>query len=130
VTNSAGLGSAEEEAPAVVAAGRTIGGILLVLIGVALVLVGAFVYFIVPFIELASDDRIWSTLSALDFVFVLIGGIGLVLAFVGGAVVRRARKRNLAMFVDGDGSALATLDLSGDAIPDEKRTGERPPTIL
>lgn len=129
MTNSAGLGSTEEEAPAVVAAGRTIGGILLVLIGVALALVGAFVYFIVPFIELASDDRIWSTLSALDFVFVLIGGIGLVLAFVGGALVRRARKRNFATFVD-DGALLGTIDLSGDATPDEKRTGERPPTIL
>ncbi|WP_309709961.1 hypothetical protein [Pseudolysinimonas sp.] len=115
-----GSESVDEEAPAVVAVGRTIGGILLVLVGIALALVGAFVYFIVPFIAVVNDDdSIWWRLSDLDFVFAIIGGIGLVLAFVGGGLVQRARKRKLAMFVD-DGPMLGTIDLSG---------GDTPPTI-
>ncbi len=129
MTISEGPGSVEEEAPAVVVAGRTIGGILLILVGLALALLGAFVYFIVPFIALGTDGGIWWTLSDLDFVFAIIGGIGLVLAFAGGGLVRRARKRNLAMFVD-DGPMLGTIDLSGDEPPAEKRTGEQPPTIV
>lgn len=130
MTISTGPGSepVEEEAPAVVAVGRAVGGILLVLVGIALALVGAFVYFIVPWIAPWTDEGIWWTLSDLDFVFAIIGGIGLVLAFIGGGLVRRARKRKLEMFMDGP--VLGTLDLSDDDTPPENRTGTPPPAVL
>ncbi|HWH97550.1 MAG TPA: hypothetical protein VNS80_04215 [Pseudolysinimonas sp.] len=131
MTISMGPGSepVEDEAPVVVAVGRTIGGILLVLIGLALALVGAFVYFIVPWIAPFTDASIWWTLSDLDFVFAIIGGIGLVLAVLGGSLIQRARKKRFEMLVNAPQFTGATDALMDDGNA-EKRTGEHPPTIL
>jgi len=134
VTASVSLGMLTGR-PAVVR-GRTVlygatsvGGILLVLIGIALALIGAFVYFIVPFIAPFNDRNIWTTLSDLDFVFAIIGGIGLLLAFFGGGLIQRARKKRFALLAD-----VSQLPATTDALLDdgrgEKRTAEQPPTIL
>mgnify|MGYP001384996244 CR=1 FL=1 len=131
MTVSPGSGPVEEEAPAVVAVGRTIGGILMVLVGIALALVGAFVYFIVPFIAPFNDRNVWTTDLDLDldFVFAIIGGIGLLLAFFGGGLIQRARKKRFALLAD-----VSHLPATTDALLDdgrgEKRSAEQPPTIL
>ncbi len=122
----------DEEVEPVVAVARTVGGIALLLIGLALAIAGAFVYFIVPFIAPFAGG-IWNTLWDLDFVGAIVGGIGLVLVVVAGAILRRAKKRDLQIqFGAGemDGVAANFNDVVDSATPGEKRTGTAPPTIL
>jgi hypothetical protein len=123
---------ADEEVEPVVAVARTVGGIVLLLIGLALAVVGAFVYFVVPFIAPFAGG-IWNTLWHLDFVGAIVGGIGLVLVVVAGAILRRARKRDLQIqFGSGEMDAVAgnLNDIVESAAPGEKRTGTVPPTII
>jgi hypothetical protein len=54
----------DDEAPIVVAVGRTIGGILLVVVGVVLALAGAFVYFVTPTTARSGGPSAISTSSA------------------------------------------------------------------
>lgn len=104
----------EEEAPAAVAVGRTVGGLLLVIMGLVLALGGAFVYFVTPWIAAWSDsDSIWWTLSDLDIVGAIVGGLGLVAVFLGGGLIQRARRKRFAWMVDageGDVQAAMTID--------------------
>jgi hypothetical protein len=129
VTISAGPGSGpvEEEAPAAVAVGRTIGGILLVLIGGVLTLAGAIWYFIVPWFSWTMEGFWYQMGEWADLGGVLVGIVGILLLIVGGALVQRARKKRLQIFMDAED--LAVIANSQDA-GGEKRTAEQPPTIL
>jgi hypothetical protein len=129
VTISAGPGSGpvEEEAPAAVAVGRTIGGILLVLIGGVLTLAGAIWYFIVPWFSWTMEGFWYVMGEWADLGGVVVGIIGILLLIVGGALVQRARKKRLQIFMDAED--LAVIANSQDA-GGEKRTAEQPPTIL
>lgn len=102
MTISAGPGSepVDEEAPAVVVVGRTIGGILLVVIGGALALAGAFWYFIVPWFGWAMEGFWYAMADWADLGGMAVGVIGLVLLIVGGALVQRARKKRFDAFID------------------------------
>jgi hypothetical protein len=125
VTNSEGLSPAEEEAPVVVAAGRTIGGILLVLIGIVLGLAGAFWYFIVPWFGWAMEGFWFVMAEWADLGGAAVGILGIVLIIVGGTLVQRARKKRLQFFMDAED--LATLQA---ATGTEKPAPEKPTTIL
>jgi hypothetical protein len=129
VTTSAepGSGPIEEEAPAVVAVGRTIGGILLVLVGIVLALAGAFWYFIVPWFSWTMEGFWYQMGEWADLGGVVVGILGILLLIVGGAMVQRARKKRLQIFMDAED--LAVIANSQDA-GGEKRTVEQPPTIL
>lgn len=129
MTNSAGPGSGpvEEEAPAVVAVGRTIGGILLVVVGAVLTLAGAIWYFIVPWFTWAAEGFWYAMGEWADLGGVVVGILGILLLIVGGALVQRARKKRLQIFMDAED--LALIANSQDAAG-EKRTVEQPPTIL
>jgi type II secretory pathway pseudopilin PulG len=59
---------------------------------------------------------------------VVVGIIGILLLIVGGALVQRARKKRLQIFMDAED--LAVIANSQDAATGEKRTAEQPPTIL
>jgi hypothetical protein len=129
VTTSAepGSGPIEEEAPAVVAVGRTIGGILLVLVGIVLALAGAFWYFIVPWFSWTMEGFWYQMGEWADLGGVVVGILGILLLIVGGAMVQRARKKRLQIFMDAED--LAVIANSQDA-GGERRTAEQPPTIL
>lgn len=121
----------DEEAPAAVVVGRTVGGLLLVIVGVVIALAGAFVYFVTPWVAPWTDSgSIWWTLSDLDFVGAIVGGVGLVGAFIGGALVQRARRTRMQVFMDSedlaDVQSAMSLDLSKKAKPGEPA----PPTIV
>jgi hypothetical protein len=58
---------------------------------------------------------------------VVVGILGILLLIVGGAMVQRARKKRLQIFMDAED--LAVIANSQDA-GGEKRTAEQPPTIL
>jgi hypothetical protein len=130
VTTSVGPGSGpvEEEAPAVVAVGRTIGGILLVLIGIVLTVAGAFWYFILPWFSWTATGFWYQMGEWADLGGITVGVLGILLLIVGGALVQRARKKRLQIFMDGED--LALIANSQDAATGEKRTAEQPPPIL
>jgi hypothetical protein len=122
------------EAEPIVVVGRTIGGILLVVVGLVLAAAGAFVYFVTPWIApWTKDGSIWWILSDLDFVGAIVGVLGLVGAFIGGGLVQRARRRKMQMFVDSADLAnvksAMSIDLSRDDTA-QPSAGEQPRTIL
>lgn len=125
MTNTEGTSPVDEEAPAVVAVGRTIGGILLVLVGVVLGLAGAFWYFIVPWFSWTTEG-FWFVMGEwADLGGVVLGILGILALIVGGALVQRARKKRLQIFMDADDiAALHT------ATGTEKPAPEKPTTIL
>jgi hypothetical protein len=127
VTISAGPGSGpvDEEAPAVVAVGRTVGGILLVLIGIVLTITGAIWYFIVPWFSWTTTGFWYQMGEWADLGGMAVGVGGLALLIVGGAMVQRARKKRLQIFMDAED--LATLQA---ATGTEKPAPEKPTTIL
>lgn len=102
-------GPVEEEAPAVVAVGRTVGGILLVLIGGVLTLAGAFWYFIVPWFSWTMDGFWYVMGEWADLGGVAVGIVGILLLIVGGALVQRARKRRLQIFTDASEEQPPTI---------------------
>ena len=121
----------EEEAPAALVVGRTVGGLLLVIVGGVLVLAGAFVYFVAPLVAPFTDEgSLWQTLSDLDIVGAIVGGLGLVGVFIGGAFIQRARSARFQVFMDSEDVAgvqsAMTLDLSKKAKPADPA----PPTIV
>ena len=130
MTISAGPGSGpvEEEVPAAVAVGRTVGGILLVLIGIVLTVAGAIWYFIVPWFSWTMEGFWYQMGEWADLGGVVVGILGILLLIVGGALVQRARKKRLQIFMDAED--LALMANSQDAATGEKRTAEQPPTIL
>jgi hypothetical protein len=126
-TPSAG---ADDEVEPVVAVARTVGGLALLLIGVVLLVAGAFGYFVVPFIAPFAGG-IWEVLWDLDFVAAIVGGIGLVLVVVAGAILRRAKKRDLQIqFGVGDDVTDNINDIVESGVPGETRTGTTPKTIV
>lgn len=119
----------EEEAPAVVAVGRTVGGILLVLIGIVLTLAGAFWYFIVPWFSWTTTGFWYQMGEWADLGGMAVGVIGIALLIVGGALVQRARKKRLQIFMDAEEIALIS-NAAQVGETTEKRSAEQPPTIL
>lgn len=96
----AGAVPAEEEAAPIVAVTRTIGGVLLVIVGGALVLAGAFWYFLVPFFGWATEG-FWNTMAEwADLGGVAVGVGGFILLVIGGALIQRARRRRFQLVVD------------------------------
>lgn len=77
-------------APLAVAVGRSIGGILLTLLGAAIILGALFVLFVAPF--LGDSWEVWSYVTDYFWVPVAIGGV---IALWGVTLVRRARKQRL-----------------------------------
>jgi len=84
-----------EGAPISVAVGRSIGGILLVLVGAATIVGAIFLLFVAPF--LGEQWEVWSYFTDYFWVPVAIGLAGIVW---GVTLVRRARKRRLDEPVD------------------------------
>jgi len=119
----------EEEAPTVVAVTRTVGGVVLCLVGFALILFGAFWLFLVPWFGWATEG-FWNTMAE----WADLGGVGtitlgFVLAVVGGALIQRARKRRLQVFLDA--AALTGQSFAAADTPEQRRAeNPPPPTIL
>jgi len=91
---------AEDDAAPVVAVTRTIGGVLLVIVGLALVLAGAFWFFLVPWFGWATEG-FWAGMAEwADLGGAATGILGFVLAVVGGALIQRARKKRFQVLVD------------------------------
>jgi hypothetical protein len=121
----------EEEAPAALVVGRTLGGLVLVIVGGALVLAGAFVYFVTPWIApFTGDGSIWWTLSDLDFVGAIVGGLGLVGVFIGGAFIQRARAKRFQVFMDSEDIAGVQSAMSIDLSKTSKPADPAPPTVV
>ena len=132
MTNTPPTPAGDEEVEPVVAVARTVGGLALMVIGLVLLIGGAFVYFVPPFIAPFAGG-IWETLWNLDFVAAIVGGIGLVIVFLAGAIIRRARKRDLGIQIGVgamDDAASNINSIVDSGAPAEKRTGTAPPTIV
>jgi hypothetical protein len=82
-------------APISVAVGRSIGGILLVLVGAAVIVAAIFLLFVAPFLGAAWE--VWSYFTDYFWVPVAFGLAGIVW---GVTLVRRARKQRLDEPVD------------------------------
>jgi hypothetical protein len=82
-------------APISVAVGRSIGGILLVLVGSAVIVGAIFLLFVAPFLGEAWE--VWSYFTEYFWVPAAIGLVGIVW---GVTLVRRARKQRLDEPVD------------------------------
>lgn len=82
-------------APLSVAVGRSVGGILLVLAGAAIVLGAIFLLFVSPFLGPAWE--VWSYFT--DYFWVPVA-LGLGILIYGVTLVRRARKQRLEEPVD------------------------------
>ena len=102
MTLSAGPGSEPtaglddpDGAPLGVAVGRSIGGVLLVILGGAIILGALFLLFVAPFLGPAWE--VWSYFT--DYFWVPTA-VGLVAIVWGVTLVRRARKRSLEEPVD------------------------------
>jgi hypothetical protein len=125
VTQAGGLDPIDEQVPAVVAVGRTVGGILLVLIGIVLGVAALFWYFIVPWFSWTTEGFWYVMGEWADLGGVVLGILGILALIVGGALVQRARKKRLQIFMDAeDIAALQT------ATGTEKVAPEKPTTIL
>jgi hypothetical protein len=125
VTQAGGLDPIDEQVPAVVAVGRTVGGILLVLIGIVLGVAALFWYFIVPWFSWTTEGFWYVMGEWADLGGVVLGILGILALIVGGALVQRARKKRLQIFVDSeDIAALQT------ATGTQKPAPEKPTTIL
>jgi hypothetical protein len=121
----------EEEAPAGLVVGRTLGGLLLVIVGGALVLAGAFVYFVTPWVAPFTDSgSIWQTLSDLDIVGAIVGGLGLIGVFIGGALIQRARAKRLQVFMDSGEIAGVQSAMTIDLSKKSKPADPAPPTVV
>lgn len=114
-------GDDPDVAPIEVVVGRSIGGIVLVIVGVAIALGCAFMVFIAPF--LGGDLANWAELGELYWI---PGVIGLVIAGGGVTMVRRARKRSLDEPVD----VAAPDDGGRSAAPPGMPPGMPPKSIL
>ncbi|MDO7881200.1 hypothetical protein [Antiquaquibacter soli] len=91
---------AEEEVAPVVAVGRTVLGVVLVLVGLVLGIAGAIWYFVIPWFGWARTD-IWYDLSEwADLGGAVVGIGGFIILIVGGALIQRARKKKLEIFMD------------------------------
>jgi hypothetical protein len=123
----------DEEAAPVVAVTRTIGGIVLVLVGAAAMVAGAFWYFIVPWFGWAMEGFWYTMADWADLGGVGVGILGILLLVVGGALIQRARKKRLQVFLDASQLAALSghLEQAADDGRGETRTGTPPtPTIL
>jgi hypothetical protein len=107
----------EEDAPVVVAVTRTIGGVLLVIIGAVAALGGAVWYFVVPWFGWARDDMWYDLSEWADLGGAVLGIGGIVLLVIGGALIQRARKRRLQLLIDPTEIASPPADKPGQPAP-------------
>ena len=98
----------EEDAAPVVAVGRTMLGILLVVVGLVVGIAGALWYFAVPWFGWARTDVWYDLAEWADLGGAALGIGGIILLFIGGALIQRARKKNLQIFMDA--SVLSPTD--------------------
>ena len=111
-------------APLAVAVGRSIGGVLLTILGAAIILGALFLLFVAPF--LGGDWAIWSSFTDYFWVPVAIGGA---IALWGVTFVRRARKLRL----EEPAPTTPVTDPAAArpaAAPAETRTAPKPNIIL
>jgi len=99
MTNPAKDASDEEAAP-VVAVTRTVGGVVLVLLGIAGLVAGAFWYFVVPLFGWATEGFWFAMAEWADLGGAGLGILGILLVVVGGALIQRARRKRLQIFMD------------------------------
>ena len=121
--------SPDEEVAPVVAVGRTIGGGLLVVIGLVLIIAGALWYFILPWVGFGMEgfgiDGFWYQMAEwADLGGIAVGVLGFLLAIVGGALIQRARKRKLQIFIDPK-EAMGLTEAEESPAP-----GTTPPTTI
>lgn len=90
----------EEEAPPVVVAARTVGGVALVIVGIALALFGAFWFFLVPWFGWATEGFWHGMAEWSDLGGAAVGIGGVILLVIGGALIQRARKRRFELLVE------------------------------
>lgn len=89
----------EDVAPAV-AVGRTMLGVLLVIVGLVVGVAGALWYFVVPWFGWARTDVWYDLAEWADLGGAALGIGGIILLIIGGALIQRARKKNLEIFMD------------------------------
>lgn len=107
----------DEDAPPVVAVTRTIGGVLLVIIGLVAAIAGALWYFVVPWFGWARDDVWYDLAEWADLGGLVLGIGGIVLLVVGGALIQRARKRRFQLLIDPTEIASPPADKAGSPTP-------------
>ena len=90
----------EGEVPAVVTVGRTIGGVILVTVGVVMILAGAFWFFLVPWFGWAMEGFWFQMAEWADLGGAGVGILGFLLLIVGGTLIQRARRKRLEIFMD------------------------------
>lgn len=115
----------ENEVAPVVAVGRTVGGIALVLIGLVVLLAGAFWFFLVPWFGWAMEGFWFQMAEWADLGGVAAMILGFLALIVGGALIQRARKRRLQIF-----APVAVAEALAEADVEDERTGTAPPTIV
>lgn len=116
----------EEEAAPIVAVGRTILGAVLVLVGVAVLLAGAFWYFIVPWFGWATEGFWFQMAEWADLGGIAAMVLGFVSLVVGGALIQRARKKRFQVLIDA--SEITGSSVSAGEQP--PAGGSAPPTIV
>ncbi len=124
--------SAEEEVAAVVAVTRTIGGALLVIAGIAMLLAAAFWYFLVPWFGWAMEGFWFVMAEWADLGGIALAVLGFLALIVGGALIQRARKKRLQIFMDASEIAAVSgqlREVDGEA-PGAKPSGSAPPTPI
>lgn len=117
--------SPDEEVAPVVAVGRTIGGGLLVVIGVVLIVAGLLWFFIVPWFSWTMEGFWYQMGEWSDLGGAAVGILGFLAVIVGGALIQRARKRRLQIFMDPK-EAMGLLK-EADESP---APGTTPPTTI
>lgn len=112
-------------APVAVVIGRSIGGVVLVIAGIAVLAGTGFLLFVAPFLGGAFPD--WS--GWLEDLYWVPAAIGLGLVVWGATMVRRARKRSIDQPIDPNAVAamLAAADPSSGAAG--AVGGDEPPNV-
>lgn len=115
----------DEDVAPVVAVGRTMLGILLVVVGLVAGVAGALWYFVVPWFGWARTD-IWYDLAEwADLGGAALGIGGVILLIIGGALIQRARKKRLEIFMDA--SAFTPSEMDAAAFPPSGEDRRTPP---
>lgn len=109
----------EEEAPPVVAVARTVTGVVLVIVGIALVLAGAFWFFLVPWFGWAMEGFWFHMAEWADVGGAVVGIGGFIVAILGGGLIQRARRKRF--------EAFPVVQVGGDEPPAKDPT---PPTVV
>lgn len=130
MTDASTTPSPDDEVAPVVAVGRTLGGGVLVLLGVALIIAGGFWYFIVPWFGWAMEGFWFQMAEWADLGGIAVAVLGFFALIVGGALIQRARKRGLQIFINPADVAGQLREVDEPEPGPEKSTGTVPKTII